>query len=91
MATLCKPAVAVPENLVTMADTLDLAERIHTGHPQLDLALRLIRNTGVRSRYIVRPLAEIMRHPGFQARNAHLPACACSNRHEDRGYTAGRT
>jgi len=70
MATLCKPAVAIPENVVTMADTLGLAERLHAGHPQLDLALRLIRNTGVHTRYLVRPLAEILRHPGFQARNA---------------------
>jgi 1,3,6,8-tetrahydroxynaphthalene synthase len=70
VATLCKPAVAVPENAVTIAETLSLAERIHAGHPQLDLALRLIRNTGVRTRFIVRPLPEILRHPGFQARNA---------------------
>src|SRR5947207_14619272 len=53
-----------------MAETLSLAERVHAGHPQLDLALRLIRNTGVRTRFIVRPLPEILRHPGFQARNA---------------------
>ena len=44
VATLCKPAVAVPENTVTMAETLSLAERVHSGHPQLELALRLIRN-----------------------------------------------
>ena len=70
MATLCKPAVAVPENVVTMADTLGLARRIHRDHPQLDLALRLIRNTGVRTRNIIRPIGEILRHQGFQARNA---------------------
>src|SRR2546430_16345894 len=74
VATLCKPAVAVPENTVTMAETLSLAERVHSGHPQLELALRLIRNTGVRTRYVVRPLPEILRHPGFQARNAVFEA-----------------
>ncbi len=69
MATLCKPAVAVPENVITMTDTLELARKIHRRHPQLDLALRLIRNTGVRTRFIVRPISEILRHPGFEARN----------------------
>src|SRR5947207_3062711 len=53
-----------------MAETLSLAERVRAGHPQLDLALRLIRNTGVRTRFIVRPLPEILRHPRFQARDA---------------------
>jgi 1,3,6,8-tetrahydroxynaphthalene synthase len=74
VATVCKPAVAVPDNVVTLADTLELAERIHSGHPQLELALRLIRNTGVRTRRIVRPIAEILRHPGFEARNAVFEA-----------------
>jgi 1,3,6,8-tetrahydroxynaphthalene synthase len=74
VATVCKPAVAVPDNVVTLADTLELAERIHSDHPQLKLALRLIRNTGVRTRRIVRPVAEILRHPGFEARNAIFEA-----------------
>jgi 1,3,6,8-tetrahydroxynaphthalene synthase len=70
MATLCKPAVAVPEHVITMADTLRLARQVHRDHPQLGLALRLIGNTGVRTRNIVRPIEEILAHPGFQARNA---------------------
>jgi 1,3,6,8-tetrahydroxynaphthalene synthase len=70
LATLCRPAVAVPDNVVTQAETLELAERIHSDHPQLELALRLIRNTGVRTRHLVRPIAEILRHPGLGARNA---------------------
>jgi 1,3,6,8-tetrahydroxynaphthalene synthase len=70
VATLCKPAVAVPDNVITMAETLELAERIHSGHPQLQLALRLVRNTGVLTRHLVRPIAETLQHPGFGARNA---------------------
>jgi 1,3,6,8-tetrahydroxynaphthalene synthase len=70
VATLCKPAVAVPENTLSMAETLNLARRLHLSHPQLDLAVRLIRSTGVRERHIVRPIGEILGHPGFQARNA---------------------
>jgi 1,3,6,8-tetrahydroxynaphthalene synthase len=68
-ATLCKPAVRVPEHLLTMEQTLEMAERLHHGKPQLPLALRLIRNTGVRTRYIVQPLELAQQHPGFEERN----------------------
>ncbi|WP_308103221.1 type III polyketide synthase [Actinocorallia sp. API 0066] len=69
MPTLCKPSVMVPEYVVTMEETLDFAEQIHAGKPQLSLALRLIRNTGVRKRHIVQPLDQALRHPGFEERN----------------------
>lgn len=69
MATLCRPEVAVPEHVVTAEETLDLARTLHAGHPQLELALRLIANTGVRTRHLVRPLEETLRHPGFEERN----------------------
>ncbi|GAA3941733.1 1,3,6,8-tetrahydroxynaphthalene synthase [Actinomadura viridis] len=69
MPTLCKPAVSVPEYVVTMEETLEFAERVHSGKPQLPLALRLIRNTGVRKRHIVQPIEEALRHPGFEERN----------------------
>jgi len=61
--------VAVPENVVTREQTLDLCREVHAGHPQLDLALRLIANTGVQKRHIVRPLEQILVHPGFEERN----------------------
>ncbi|MEV3987485.1 type III polyketide synthase [Streptomyces sp. NPDC049837] len=69
MATLCRPAVAVPEYVLTQRATLDLARRLHEGHPQLPLALRLIKNTGVLKRHLVLPIEEILRHPGFEIRN----------------------
>ena len=46
-------AVAVPEHIVTMEETLELAQRLHADHPQLPLALRLIQNTGVATRHLV--------------------------------------
>lgn len=69
MPILCRPEVAVPEHVVTAEETLDLARTLHSGHPRLDLALRLIANTGVRTRHLVRPLEETLRHPGFERRN----------------------
>ncbi|UGY92057.1 type III polyketide synthase [Streptomyces gobiensis] len=70
MATLCRPAVSVPEFVITMEQTLDLARSVHADHPQLGLALRLIENTGVQKRHILQPIEETLRHPGFEARNA---------------------
>ncbi|MFJ5710960.1 type III polyketide synthase [Streptomyces sp. NPDC093105] len=69
MVTLCKPAVAVPEHVITMEETLDLARARHADHPQLPLALRLIGNTGVAKRHIVQPIEKTLAHPGFQERN----------------------
>ncbi|WP_329065010.1 type III polyketide synthase [Streptomyces sp. NBC_01429] len=70
MATLCRPAIAVPEHVITREETLELARQLHAGHPQLGLALRLIGNTGVQTRRLVRPIEETLEHPGFTARNA---------------------
>jgi len=69
MPILCRPAVMVPEHTITMAETLELARRLHPDHPRLDLVLQLIENTGVRERQLVRPLADTLRHPGVEARN----------------------
>jgi 1,3,6,8-tetrahydroxynaphthalene synthase len=66
---LCTPAVAVPEHVITQAQTLDLARRMHADHPQVKLALRLIENTGVAKRHLIRPIEDTLRHTGFGHRN----------------------
>jgi len=74
--TLCKPAIAVPEHVITLEDTLTLCRELHGKHPQLGLVLRLLRNTGVKKRHIVRPIDETLRHDGLEARNATYEAQA---------------
>ncbi len=69
MATLCRPAVAVPEYVITLDETLELARSLHAGHQQLGLALRLIEHTGVLTRHIVRPIGETLRQQDFEQRN----------------------
>ncbi|MDQ0955823.1 1,3,6,8-tetrahydroxynaphthalene synthase [Streptomyces phaeochromogenes] len=69
MARLCKPAVRAPEYVITMEETLEFAQRVHSGKPQLPLALRLIRNTGVKKRHLVQPIEKTLRHPGLTERN----------------------
>jgi len=66
---LCKPAVAVPENIITQAETLALAARLHADHPKVRLVLRLIENTGVAKRHLIRPIEETLQHTGFGHRN----------------------
>ncbi|MFR0357565.1 type III polyketide synthase [Streptomyces sediminimaris] len=68
MAVLCCPSVSVPEHTITMEDTLHLAERLHGDHDQLPLALKLISNTGVRTRHLIQPLERTLRHPGVEER-----------------------
>ncbi|GAA3052207.1 hypothetical protein GCM10020000_37030 [Streptomyces olivoverticillatus] len=70
MATLCRPAIAVPEYVITREQTLELARTLHADHPQLELALRLIGNTGVQTRHLVQPIEDTLKHPGFTVRNA---------------------
>ncbi|NGO70798.1 type III polyketide synthase [Streptomyces boncukensis] len=74
MPTLCRPAIAVPDHVITREQTLDLARERHAGHPQLGLVLRLIANTGVRTRHLVRPIEETLTHPGFETRNLRYEA-----------------
>ncbi|MFF3562457.1 type III polyketide synthase [Streptomyces sp. NPDC002574] len=69
MAVLCKPVIAVPDNVITCEQTLELARRLHKDHPQLGLTLRLIENTGVQKRHLIRPIDEVLEHPGFDARS----------------------
>ncbi|MFI8962896.1 type III polyketide synthase [Streptomyces sp. NPDC053493] len=69
MPVLCRPAVAVPEHVITRQETLDLARTLHAGHESLPLVLRLIGNTGVAKRHLVQPIERTLAHPGFEARN----------------------
>ncbi|HUQ56217.1 MAG TPA: type III polyketide synthase [Lentzea sp.] len=59
----------VPEYVVTLDETLSLCRELHSDHEKLPLVLRLIENTGVRKRHIIRPIEETLRHPGFEIRN----------------------
>lgn len=66
---LCRPAIDVPEHILTLEQTLELARRLHPDHEQLSLVLRLVANTGVAQRHIVQPIEQTLHHPGFEERN----------------------
>ena len=69
MPILCKPAVAVPEHIITLAETLALMKEHHANHPELKLAMQLVRNLGVKTRHIIMPISEALEHPGLEVRN----------------------
>lgn len=69
MSVLCRPALLFPEHEITLDDTITAARRIHANHPQLEMAVRLIEHTGVRTRRILQPLDQTLLHPGIAARN----------------------
>ncbi|MFE1775565.1 type III polyketide synthase [Streptomyces sp. NPDC059008] len=69
MAVLCKPAIAVPEYVITQEDTLELARRLHKDHTQLKLVLRLIEHTGVLTRHLIQPIDKVLKHLGLDARS----------------------
>ncbi len=69
MVVLCRPAVAVPEHVITLEETLALLERLHRDHPRYELAARLIRNTEVAKRHFVQPVEVTLEHPGLEQRN----------------------
>jgi 1,3,6,8-tetrahydroxynaphthalene synthase len=75
MPILHKPEVVFPEHVISCEETLALARHVHQDHPDLPLALRLIRNTGVETRNVVQPLELTLRHPGFEERN-RIHECA---------------
>ncbi|AJT63343.1 type III polyketide synthase [Streptomyces chattanoogensis] len=70
MAVLCKPAIAVPEYIITRDDTLELARQLHYDHLQLKKVIRLIEHTGVVRRHLIQPIDKVLEHPGFEARSA---------------------
>jgi len=69
VSVLCRPSVWVPPHTISMAETLELCRRLHKDHPQLSTVLRMIENTGVTKRHIIRPIDQTLRHPGFEERN----------------------
>ncbi|MCT7355001.1 type III polyketide synthase [Streptomyces sp. 15-116A] len=68
MPVLCKPSLLLPEHVVSQAETLRMAERVYAGHPQLDAVLRMIRNTGVEKRHVIRPVEETLAEVGLGRR-----------------------
>lgn len=66
---VCKPALAVPANEFTRETLKDTARRVLEGHPHLPRVLRIIENTGIQKRYLVKPIEETVVPTGFGERN----------------------
>lgn len=53
-----------------------MVEQVYAGHPQLEAALRMIRNTGVEQRHVIRPLRETLAEVGLGRRQKAYDAAA---------------
>ena len=69
-AVVCLPALAFPENEFTRETVKDTARRVLADHPHLASVLRIIDNTGIQKRYLVKPIEETVVPTGFGERNA---------------------
>ncbi len=70
MPTLHKPAIYLPEYIITLEETIDLAKKNFKDNPNLEKSIALITNTGVKKRHIIQPIELATLHPGFGYRNA---------------------
>ncbi len=68
-AVVCKPAVVLPDNVFTREMLKDTARKVLEGHPHLPRVLRIIENTGIETRHLVRPIEETVTPSGFGTRN----------------------
>ncbi len=70
MPTLHKPAIYLPEYIITLEETLALARKNFKDNLNLDKSIDLISHTGVKKRHIIQPIELATLHPGFGYRNA---------------------
>ncbi|TVX89579.1 type III polyketide synthase [Paenibacillus agilis] len=69
MGILTKPAIVRPQYRITQDEMVDVLQRLHPNHPDWSKINRMIRNTQVNERYIVRPIEEIIAHSRFEERS----------------------
>lgn len=71
MAIICKPAVVLPEHVVTQEEFLNTLRQHYHGIDGLDAKLRLAAHTSIEKRHFVIPLKDILKHPGVKARTEY--------------------
>ncbi|GLY68820.1 1,3,6,8-tetrahydroxynaphthalene synthase [Amycolatopsis taiwanensis] len=74
MPVLATPTVHLPEHVITQRETLDLAWRLHAGHPKIRLVTRMIEHAQVTKRHLIRPIEETLHHSGFEHRSTVFAA-----------------
>lgn len=68
-AVVCRPALVLPDSELSRDTLKETAVRVLEGHPHLPRILRIIENTGIETRHLVRPIEETVTAGGFGARN----------------------
>ncbi|GGP33123.1 type III polyketide synthase [Streptomyces abikoensis] len=68
MSTVCRPVLCLPEHTVTLDEAVSHMGALHSAHPRIGTAQRLMRNTSVRTRHLVDPFADVVRPRTFGER-----------------------
>jgi 1,3,6,8-tetrahydroxynaphthalene synthase len=74
MATVCVPELVWPDHLVPQEAMVEAVARRRSGLPHLERGLKVMRNTEVAARHLLRPLDDTLDDHGFGSRN-QLYAC----------------
>ena len=69
-AIVCKPAVALPDNVFTKDTLVETAQNVlGDSHRHIGRVKRIIQNSGIEQRYLVQSIADTVTPAGFGARN----------------------
>lgn len=69
MATICKPAIVLPKNVVRQEEMISLLKDLFPLNSDWPRIEKMIRNTTVDTRHLIRPINEIIKLDGFGNRN----------------------
>jgi len=69
MATACRPALALPEHVLTVEESKERARELLGDFKHIDKILSILDNAGVKKRHLVQTVEESMQHTGMESRN----------------------
>ena len=69
MSILNKPAIIFPRYQIGQKEMITVLEELFPNHPNWATVKRMIKNSKVDKRHIIRPIEETITHSGFKKRN----------------------
>ncbi|MBL1095004.1 MULTISPECIES: type III polyketide synthase [Streptomyces] len=68
MSVVCRPALSLPEHVVSLEEVISHTSKQHATHTRIKSALSLMRSTSVQSRSLIDPFEEVTRFRTFGQR-----------------------
>ena len=73
MSILTKPAIIFPQYQIGQKEMIAVLEELFPNHPNWANVKRMIRNSKVDKRHLIRPIEEIITHSGFKNETTFIP------------------